>query len=142
MIRRPFYRWKSFWLGVSVVVMLVGALVLLPGRGAMNARRRAQSPDGELTAFALPFAGPGPESDQGGLVVYLSSSRGSVIDKHRTSLQGTRQTRLEWIPSALPRSFRIWDEQGTRMIWRVEGERVVCVEGREFLLPVPNNGEK
>jgi hypothetical protein len=138
---RPFYRWKSFWLGVLVLAMLVGVIVFLRGRAALNSQRLARSPAGDFTAFALPFKGPGLQSAEGGLVVYLSAD-GSVIDKHQTSLQATRRTRLEWIPAASPQSFRIWDEHGTQMIWRVEGRRVVCVEGMEFLPPATKDREE
>jgi len=47
----------------------------------------------------------------------------------------TRVTRLEWNAGAVPENFRVWDEKGTRMVWRVEGQRIVCEEGMEFLLP-------
>ena len=138
---RPFYRWKSPWIGVLVLAMGVGGIVFVPGRGELNARRRARSPGGEFMAFALPFKGGTSQRGDGGLVIYLAAG-GSVIDKHPTSLRGTWGTRLEWIAGASPQSFRIWDEKGTRMIWRVEGRRAVCVEGVEFLLPETRKGEE
>jgi hypothetical protein len=138
---RPFYKWKSPWIGVLVLAMVVLAIVFVPGRGELNARRRARSPGGEFMAIALPFSGPGSQGRDGGLVIYLAAG-GRVIDKHRTSLQATRRTRLEWIAGASPESFRVWDEQGTRMVWRVDGWRAVCVEGVEFLLPETEKGEE
>jgi hypothetical protein len=135
MTSRPFYRWRSPWIGVLVLAVVVGVIVLVPGRGTLNAQRRARSPSGGLMAFALPFKGVSPEAAHGRLVIYLSTG-GSVIDRHMTRLKGTRRTRLEWIAGASPESFRVFDEHGTRMVWQVEGRRAVCVEGMELLLPV------
>ena len=123
------------------MAIVVGVIVFVPGRGKLNAQRRARSPGGEFMAFALPLKGANSKWSKGGLVIYLAAG-GSVIDKHPTSLRGTWGTRLEWIPAASPESFRVWDEQGTRMVWRVEGRRAVCVEGMEFLLPVAKGGEE
>jgi len=138
---RPFYRWKSPWIGVFGLAILVGVIVFVPGRGKLNAQRRARSPGGEFMAFALPYKGASSQWSEGGLVIYLAAG-GRVIDKHPTSLRGTWGTRLEWIAAASPESFRIWDEKGTRMIWRMEGRRAVCVEGKEFLLPATKEREE
>jgi hypothetical protein len=110
---RPFYRLKRFWLGLfvlGVMAILAGSVMWVPSRAEMNARRRALSPDGGLMAFALPYHGAASQGYEGGLVVYLSGKESTVIDKHQTSLKGTRVTRLEWNAGAVPKSFRVWDE--------------------------------
>lgn len=141
---RAFYRRKRFWLGLLVLAVLVilgGSVMWVPSRSKMNAQRRAVSPDGEFVAFALPVGEGDTRGPRGGLMVYLRENS-EVIDRRATSLQGTWVTRLTWNDGVEPRSFRIWDEKGTRMVWQVEGKRMVCVEGREFLVGEERDGDE
>ena len=131
-------------MGVFALAMLVlaGVIVVMPGRGKLNAQRRAMSADGELMAFALPYHGAASGGYEDGLIIFLSGKESTVMDRHQTSLKGTRGTRLEWVAEARPERFRIFDEKGTRMVWQVEGKRMVCVEGRGFLVEKPEERDE
>lgn len=88
-------------------------------------------------AFGLPFKGSSPHPLDGKLRVFLSDRSSTFTDAHQTSLPVTDQTRLEWVANATPPTFCIRDQEGTRMVWRVEGQTAVCVQGQEFLAPDP-----
>jgi hypothetical protein len=107
--------------------------------GALEAQYEKESPDKQFFANFLRFQGRKPHRLDGSVRLYVRGAREGTFagEKHQTSLPVTRRTRLEWIADAKPPSFRIFDGHGTRMVWRIERDGAVCVEGQEFLAPDP-----
>jgi hypothetical protein len=62
----------------------------------------------------------------------LIRAPGGVVDAEQTSRPCTSQTRFEWIPDGEPPSFRIINESGPVMTWRIAG-----VEGHKYFAPDP-----
>ena len=102
---------------------------------------RAVSPAGDFVAFALPFQGSASHPLDGKMRVYLRDRGSTFLDKHQTNLPIRHNTHLAWIPGAVPPTFQIGDQLGTRMIWQVQGQKAVCVKGKEFLAPDPYQKE-
>ncbi len=86
--------------------------------------------------MGLPFKGRNVHPLDGKLRLLVFGPN-LVNDKHQTTLPVSRHTHLGWVPDATHPKFRVWDQEGTRMIWRIEGQNVVCIQGREFLAPDP-----
>ena len=120
-------------IGLVVGVGGVVAVVSL----SKNDHLRADAPSGEMMALGLPFKGSSPHPLDGKLRVFLMDHSQTFMDKHQTSLPVTLQMRLEWVTDATVPTFCIRDQEGTRMVWRVEGQTAVCVQGQEVLAPDP-----
>ena len=122
------------------VGLLAGASIFIfPScfiRSALNAQLRDRSPYTEFFALALPFKGRNPHPLDGKLRLFIGEDT-TIQERYQTTLPVSCRTYLEWLPNATPPTFRIRDQHGTRMVWRMEGRKAVCVEGQEFLTSDP-----
>jgi hypothetical protein len=104
---------------------------------AMDGGRHAVSPCKKFSASLLPFRGQDPHPLDGAVRVFLSNREQTFTDKHQTSLPYTSSTTLDWVPNATPLTFQIGNRRGTQMLWRIEGQKAICLQGWEFLVPDP-----
>ncbi|MES2570268.1 MAG: hypothetical protein V4710_09475 [Verrucomicrobiota bacterium] len=116
--------------GLLLFVAIVGTF----SRDMMKILPRAQSASGEFLASVLPFQGRNPHPLDGKLRLFVNNNK-DFDKKYQTTLPLSSHTHLEW--SEEPLTLHLRDEHGTRMIWRVKGRKLVCMQGEEFLAPDP-----